>query len=767
MSLRHARSGLLISALAAGCAGPRDVAVGSFVLSVDKKSGTIDISHSVYGDVLEDVRFISGTGSASIEMQLGSFLFEDVTRDTSEHATVAELEDKVLPVYLSLATADDAPFGDLLVYEQGDGLLHLEFTPAAGDRVGFSADCDAQDHFLGTGLHAMDVDHVGQAFSLWVSEPGVGKVEDENPPSNWYQVGTRHATSYPVPFLMRPHRNQGLLLETTGRVDLDLCASGPRFEALAWHDGMLRVVVMASNDELDTLRQFSAYNGRPLLPPPWVFAPWVDAIRGSQRVREVVSRLRAFDAPVSAIWTEDWKGGEDSSYGYHLSPEWDLDATLYPDAVELAAELADDGIQWLAYFAPFIGSDSRAWDEAVAANAVITNEDGTPYTFLGVPDLTDTTMLDLTSDAGRAFALGKMQAARDIGFDGWMADYAEWLPTDAVLASGEDALAVHNQWPVLWQELNVEATSGDATFFARSGWAGAAGLAPVVWAGDQRTSFDTDDGFPTVVAMGLGAGASGVPYFSHDVAGYQSIGNDPSNKELWLRWAALAAYTPVMRTHHGAFEADNWQFDSDDETTEAWAELARQHTSLFPYLYAMAKRAADEGVPMLLPPALVYEDDYARTDAWLLGDKLLVAPVLEAGATGRDVTLPGGTVWYDWFTQQPAQGGRVESPLGTIPVFVAGDSIIPTFTTVPDTLVDVAGTVQGYADADATRTVYIFGDGGTFVEADGTTYTVTGTPTKAEFVLSTVSSGTIAAGDVDVDISGAPVTRAYQIVVTP
>jgi alpha-glucosidase (family GH31 glycosyl hydrolase) len=267
--------------------------------------------------------------------------------------------------------------------------------------------------------------------------------------------------------------------------------------------------------------------------------------------------------------------------------------------------------------------------------------------------------------------------------------------------------------------------------------------------------------------MGLGAGASGVPYFSHDVAGYQSIGNDPSNKELWLRWAALAAYTPVMRTHHGAFEADNWQFDSDDETTEAWAELARQHTSLFPYLYAMAKRAADEGVPMLLPPALVYEDDYARTDAWLLGDKLLVAPVLEAGATGRDVTLPGGTVWYDWFTQQPAQGGRVESPLGTIPVFVAGDSIIPTFTTVPDTLVDVAGTVQGYADADATRTVYIFGDGGTFVEADGTTYTVTGTPTKAEFVLSTVSSGTIAAGDVDVDISGAPVTRAYQIVVTP
>ena len=108
----------------------------------------------------------------------------------------------------------------------------------------------------------------------------------------------------------------------------------------------------------------------------------------------------------------------------------------------------------------------------------------------------------------------------------------------------------------------------------RSGWARTSALAPIVWAGDQRTSFDRDDGFPTVLAMGIGMGASGVSLFTHDIGGYQSVGNPPSTRELWFRWASLGAFTPIMRTHHGAFDTDNWQFDSDDATTEHFAAMA-------------------------------------------------------------------------------------------------------------------------------------------------------------------------------------------------
>ncbi|MDP7114454.1 MAG: hypothetical protein QGH45_20955 [Myxococcota bacterium] len=51
---------------------------------------------------------------------------------------------------------------------------------------------------------------------------------------------------------------------------------------------------------------------------------------------------------------------------------------------------------------------------------------------------------------------------------------------------------------------------------------------------------------------------------------------------MCYRWASLGAFSPVMRTHHGASDTENWQFDSDDETTEYWAGLAREHTRLFP-----------------------------------------------------------------------------------------------------------------------------------------------------------------------------------------
>ena len=132
-----------------------------------------------------------------------------------------------------------------------------------------------------------------------------------------------------------------------------------------------------------------------------------------------------------------------------------------------------------------------------------------------------------------------------------------WLPVDAKLSAGVDAWDAHNQYPRWWQDTNFEVLGeADAAFFVRSGWVGTAGAAPVVWLGDQRTSFDTDDGFPTVLPLALGLAASGVPITTHDIAGYQSVGNDPSTKELWLRWAALGAYSPIMRTHHGAYEED-------------------------------------------------------------------------------------------------------------------------------------------------------------------------------------------------------------------
>lgn len=757
----------LLGCLPLGCAS--DVfTLGSFEVTVDRSSGALTVEHPEHGDRLEDVRLAAGVGSAEVEMSFGSFLFTEEDTDWVSGAGIRRPYETDCFLLLTLEDPTGEVMGELVLSCYTDDALALTWSPYDPDvnRLRLSAACTGDDHFLGAGAHAMDVDHVGQAFPLWVSEPGIGKVEDEDPPDDWYLTGTRHDSSYPVPFLLRPEQPHGILANTTARVEVDLCASDPdRFEVVAWSDS-LETLLLSGSTPLEVVESLTGITGRIDLPPAWAFGPWNDAIEGSERVLEVADTIREADAPGSVIWTEDWKGGETSITGYHLKGEWFLDEDLYPDAAGLDATLEAAGFKWLAYFSPFLVKDTETWESAEQEDLIIHDEDGEPYTFVGVTGKT-TSLLDLTHSAAEDWAVSWMEEAVEHGFDGWMADYGEWLPTDAVLASGEDALRVHNRYPRDWQAVNHTALEGeDAVFFSRSGWAGATGIAPVVWGGDQRTSFDSDDGLPTVLALGLGLSACGVPVFTHDVAGYQSVGNDPSDRELWYRWAALGAFSPIFRTHHGAFEDENWQFDTDEETLAWWAELAREHTRLLPYRYGLAARAAEDGTPMVLPTGFLFDGEpWDRADAWMLGEALLVAPVLERGADGRDVDLPEGTTWYDWWTLEPASSGYVEAAIDEIPVFAAAGTTVPVLTEIPQTLVDTADdTWTTLADVDDQRTVYLFGGGGTFTEADGTRYTPSGTPNASGETETTLTSGSAEVAGMTVEIEGTE-ERTYRLVV--
>ncbi|MBN2800827.1 MAG: hypothetical protein JXX28_16950 [Deltaproteobacteria bacterium] len=758
---------LLFSLLACSPSAQR-VALGPWDLTLE--GGQLQVSHLAYGEVLTDARLAFGQGTDQAEMRLGSFLFEDDDAQRAEVASFGRVHGReVAPVLVDLLDADGHSVGTLTLSLTAGADLALEVVGDAltVNRTSLSAACDADDHFMGAGGHAMDVDHVGQAFPLWVSEPGIGKSTTEEQGEDWFARGTRHAASLPVPFLLRPHRAQGLLFDVPERVDLDLCATDPgRFSLQSWGRGA-RVVIFAEPGPVEVLQALTAQTGRPPLAPPWVFGPWNDAIRGADRVREVAATLRGAGAPSSVIWTEDWKGGEDTVYGYSLGGEWTADEAIYPDTAALADELEAAGFKWLAYFNTFLRSGTAVYDEAVEAGVVIRDADGAPYRFTG-PAFVPETMLDLTEPAAWDFAAARMQAALDLGFDGWMADFAEWLPTDAVLASGEDPWEVHNLYPLLWQELNAELLADrDATFFVRSGWARTGGVVPVVWGGDQSTSFLPDDGLPSVVSMGVGLAASGVPVFTHDVAGYQTFGVGPSDKELWFRWAELGAFSPILRTHHGTEDLECWQFDRDAETLAHWTRLAREHTRLWPYRYGLARRASEEGVPMLLPVAFRYGDDWGRRDAWLLGDSLLVAPVLEGGARALQVDLPDQVRWYDWWTLEPATSGVFDAPLDHIPVFAAAGTTVPVFAEVPDTLVEVDDPeVLDLSAVDGARVVYLFGGGGEFVEGDGTSYRPQGLPEGPGEVEQTLSQGTVEVAGVSLAIDG-PVTRRYRVVVVP
>ena len=173
-------------------------------------------------------------------------------------------------------------------------------------------------------------------------------------------TGTKHATSYPDPFVLRP--DLGLAVAGDARVELDLC-TGDRWNVDTWA-GAQSWLLFVGDDPLELVEAHALAAGAPTLPPDWAFAPWNDAVGGADRVREVAAALRGAGATSSVIWTEDWKGAEKTAYGYHLTTDWDLDESLYPDASELDAELEAAGFKWLAYFSPFVGQESDNWKEA-------------------------------------------------------------------------------------------------------------------------------------------------------------------------------------------------------------------------------------------------------------------------------------------------------------------------------------------------------------------------------------------------------------------
>jgi alpha-glucosidase len=743
--------------LALACSNPR---TGDFELELERDLGRFTVRHDTRGLVLEDAQVSAGLGMTradEVDFAFGSFRFPDDDAGMIEGARIARVDEVLGGLALGIEDGDKQPLGELFARAVGDALL-LQWIPLDDDldRAQLSAACPARDEaFQGLGSHAFDVDHRGEAFPVWVSEPGIGKVDSDEAPADWFITGTRHASSFPMPWVLLPETHLGILADTSARVEVDLCAQDERFHLRSW-EGATTWALITGDTALDPIRGLAQANGLRELSAPWVFAPWNDAVRGEDRVLGVLQSIVDSGAASSVIWTEDWKGAEEIATGYHLTGEWFLDRELYPEAEAMAATLQAQGIQWFAYFSPFLTADTVTWDEAAEEGVILQTEDGRDYTFDG-PTFEEMSMVDLTLPAGRAFALERMEAALDLGFSGWMADYAEWLPVDAVVHQGDPWLA-HNAWPLLWQELNDAAIADrDASFFVRSGWNGTSAQAPVVWLGDQETSFQPEDGFPTVVPLALGLSAGGVPVIGHDIGGYMSLGVDNTDQELWFRWAALGAFSPIMRTHHGADAEDNHSFDRDPETLEYWAGLTWEHMRLFPYRYGLAARASRDGTPMLLHPAWLFEgEDAARKDVWMLGPSLLVAPVMERGVRELRVELPEEVDWYDYWTGQRARSGVFEAPLDHIPVFVASGSVIPTFEEIP--LTGLSGAERpGIEDVDGSRRITVYGPGGSFEEADGTLYEATGEGSGTE--TAELTSGTLNG----LEISGS-VRRAYTVV---
>lgn len=678
---------LLASALEATGGTPH--AVGSFEVQLQGNPVRLRVKSSATGLELtspaEDAPALEiGHGDETVTTRFGSFHFKD--RVTARTPVQEILEERLTEGRLEVrARAADGSTVRFHVEELPAGTLRLAVTAEdpAINRIWWHWASPTVESFMGLGEQYNRVRHRGLSVPIWVQEQGIGRHD------GWPRfpfTGRTTDSLFPMPFFVST-RGYGLFLDTpTYSVFHMGIPARPEVLTLENWDRESRVVLFDGPRPRDVIRRWTEMNGRPRTLPDWAFGVWLGVQGGPERVREMLRNVQQAGAAVDAVWVQDWIGGSANLAGYDLDYHWTWDPKLYPDLPGMIAGLHAEGVRFMGYFNTFIEQRFPEYEEAKSRGYLVLDEKSQPY--VTRISLMKAAQVDLSNPDARAYLSGYLERALEMGVDGWMADFGEWLPYRGKIQDPEGCARWHNRYPVEWAKLNRAAglkvrPDGDYVVFSRAGFHGSAQAVDLVWAGDQNTNWAEDDGIPTVIKAGLSLGLSGMPYYCFDAGGYTSLVTLPRGEELFERWVELACFSPVLRTHEGYWRQRNIQPDSNPRVLAHFARMARAHQALRPYLLEAAREGRDEGLPMMRHLWIEYPDDancLPLEDQYLLGSSLLVAPVLEKRARTRRLYLPAG-VWTDVWKGFDYSGPgwiEVEAPLGEPPAFVRqGETLVP------------------------------------------------------------------------------------------
>ena len=611
---------------------------------------------------ISEIRYYIGRGKENISMYRGNFNISDKILFRKE----AGNDD------ISVAVSED----------KGLTRISLSCRDKSINRIWIRIPAEPSERVTGGGEQFSCLDLRGRLFPIWTREQGVGR----NPLTEITRLsnesdgggGDYHTTFFPQPTFVSSGKYFFHLMNSEYS-ELDF-RSSDYHEVCVWANRAEFVFGFADSYR-ELLISLTGLLGRQPRLPDWAMeGVWLGVQGGTERVTKLLQNCRSEGMDVSAVWIQDWEGKRVTSFGKRLQWDWKWNKEMYPGLDTLIA--SDPATRWLGYINPYLVEGGALFNEAKKNGFFVKNAAGEDYLFdFGEFDCG---VVDLCSE--EAFAWYKNVIKENLagmGFKGWMADFGEYLPADAVCAGGRTGLEVHNLWPFLWAKCNREAVEeagllGDCVFFMRSGFSGSGKYSTFLWAGDQCVDWSDDDGLPSVITAALTAGMSGFGLHGSDAGGYTSLFGLRRSKELLLRWLEFAAFTPIMRTHEGNRPESNFQVYSDEDTMKKAGRLSKLHTALLPYIRECVMINSELGVPVMRPLFFASEDSRAwerDNYSYLLGDDMLVAPVVREGANERTLWLPEGEWVYLWSGESFASGNiRIKAPLGKTPVFYRKES---------------------------------------------------------------------------------------------
>lgn len=530
-----------------------------------------------------------------------------------------------------------------------------------------------KEKFYGFGEKTGFLNKRGEKLTMWNSDVYAPHNPETDP---LYQS---------IPFLMsyRDEAAYGLFFANTFRSVFDLRSDSDSYSFSA-EGGQLDYYLFFGPTLKEIVMQYTKLTGRTPLPPKWALGYHQSrySYESEVEVRELVERFQTKGIPLSAVHL-------DIHYmkGYRV---FTFDRERFSQPKKLIADLKKAGIRTVTIVDPGVKVDPEyeTYREGVENDYFCKYLEGNIYygdVWPGksaFPDFSEKNVREWWGEKHRFY--------QELGVSGIWNDmnepavFNETKTMDvAVIHENDGKRTTHRELHNLYGLFMAEATyeglkrlnDGVRPFLlTRAGYSGIQRYA-AVWTGDNRSFWEH---LQMSIPMMLNLGLSGIAFAGADVGGFAH----DCNGELLVRWMQAAMFMPFFR-NHSAIESvrqEPWSFGEPYESIVK--TYIQERYRWLPYFYTLFKEAEETGLPIMRPLFLEYEKDvntHRIHDQFMVGDAVIVAPILEPNGTHRAVYLPEGK-WIQYLSGKQYNGAKhhlIEAKLDEVPVFIKEGTIIP------------------------------------------------------------------------------------------
>lgn len=535
---------------------------------------------------------------------------------------------------------------------------------------------DKEDCFYGLGDKTGFLNKRSYEYENWNSDIPQAHTEDF------------HALYKSIPFLicLKKEAVYGVFFDNTFHSYFNLGKESREYFFYAADGGNLDYYFLGGDSMADVVKNYTYLTGTTPLPQLWTIGyqqcRW--GYECAEDIREVAHRFRQYNIPCESVQY-------DIDYMDHFKVfTWNEER--YGKAGELFAELGELGFKPVVIIDPGTKLEPGyfMYEEGMQKGFFAKDKDGEVYVNEVWPG--EANYPDFGNDKVRKWWGEHHKFLTDMGVRGVWNDMNEpasfrgELPQDVVFRDGDRETThaeMHNVYGHYMSRATFEGLkelTGKRPFvITRACYAGTQKYSSV-WTGDNQSLWSH---LRMMIPQLCNLGMSGFALCGTDIGGF---GAD-TTPELLTRWIEAAVFSPFFRNHaaKGSKRQEPWEFG--DEVVDIYRKYVNLRYRFLPYIYDLFYQGEETGLPVMRPLVLHYEDDPATRNLnseFLVGEKILVAPVLEQGETKRMVYLPEGT-WYDYWTGEELAGKQYilrDAPIDLCPIYIKAGSIIPTYEVV-------------------------------------------------------------------------------------